>query len=192
MKTRVEISGLRELEAALLDLPTAWQRQVSLRALRKAAAPIVAAARARAPRGTNPAKRGSKRQRKTGESLKIGPGADSIRARAEPRSDDGTTSVSVGPDRAHFYMQFIEKGAAAAFRHRGLAFALAVGMPIGRARRLYEESRQRGLSPTRIPARPFLRPAFDAHAASAVEATAAALRTEIERVAAKHGRKSGL
>lgn len=49
---RVRIDGLRELEAALADLPRATGRNVLRRVLKKAAAPIAADAEARAPRDT--------------------------------------------------------------------------------------------------------------------------------------------
>jgi len=108
----VQTSGFAELDAALHQLPKALQRGVMLTALKKAAQPIVEAAKAKAPRGTDDKRRGSKKQRKSGESAEIGHGADSIAARAV-RSDSPTSAtVAVGPDAKHWYMKFAEFGTA--------------------------------------------------------------------------------
>lgn len=52
MANRVRIDGLRELEAALANLPKATGKNVLRRVLKKAAEPIAADAEANAPRGT--------------------------------------------------------------------------------------------------------------------------------------------
>lgn len=112
MKLEVGILGLREFDEALAQLPEALRRNVVLGALKKAARPIVKDARARAPRGTNPAKRGSKKQRRRGDSAAIGPGADSIAARAVRAALAADVAVAVGPDAKHWYLRFAELGTA--------------------------------------------------------------------------------
>ncbi len=52
MAQRFKIEGLRELEAALADLPRATGRNAVRRVLRRAAEPIATAAEANAPRDT--------------------------------------------------------------------------------------------------------------------------------------------
>lgn len=108
----VAVVGLRELETALAEIPASLRRNVVLAALRRAAQPIVRDARARARRGTDPRRRGSTKQRRSGESLTMGPGADSIAARAVKSSVATEASVTVGPDRRHWYMKFVEFGSA--------------------------------------------------------------------------------
>ena len=108
----VQVLGFKELDAALAQLPEALRRQVVLRALRKAAQPMVRDARAKARRGKDPRKRGSMKQRKSGESEAMGPGADSIAARATRSSSSTEAAVAVGPDARHWYMKFLEFGSA--------------------------------------------------------------------------------
>ncbi len=106
----VDVAGLKELDAALGEIPAALRRNVVLAALRKAAKPIVKDARARARRGTDPKRRGSPKQRKKGESESIGHGADSIRVSAIKSSVRSETAVAIGPDAKHWYMSFVEFG----------------------------------------------------------------------------------
>lgn len=42
--------------------------------------------------------------------MTLGPGADSIRARAVRTTSSNRAEVAIGPDRAHFYMRFAEFG----------------------------------------------------------------------------------
>lgn len=55
----VQVAGLKELDAALSEIPAALRRNVVLSALRRAAQPIVRDARARARRGADPRRRGA-------------------------------------------------------------------------------------------------------------------------------------
>lgn len=110
--SEVQVAGLKELEAALAEIPASLRRNVVLAALRRAAQPIVRDAQARARRGTDPRRRGSMKQRKSGESLTMGPGADSIAARAVKSAVATEAAVTVGPDRRHWYMKFQEFGSA--------------------------------------------------------------------------------
>ena len=108
----VQIAGFRDLDAALAELPQSLRRAVILAALKKAAAPMVRDARAKARRGKDPRRRGSMKQRKSGESASMGHGADSIAARAVKASTPNEASVAVGPDARHWYMKFVEFGTA--------------------------------------------------------------------------------
>jgi HK97 gp10 family phage protein len=108
----VTVVGFKELDAALAQIPEALRRQVVLRALRKAAQPMVRDARAKARRGKDPRRRGSAKQRKSGESEAMGHGADSIAARAAKASTPTEAAVTVGPDARHWYMKFLEFGSA--------------------------------------------------------------------------------
>jgi HK97 gp10 family phage protein len=108
----VQILGYRELDAALAQLPQALRRQVVLAALKKAAAPMVRDAKASARRGKDPRRRGSMKQRKSGESASMGHGADSIAARAASSESPYEAVVAVGPDARHWYMKFLEFGSA--------------------------------------------------------------------------------
>lgn len=106
----VRIAGLDELDRALAAIPQNLRRPVLIRALRSGSKGMVKQARATAPRGTDPSRRGSKKDRRSGRSKTLGPGADSIRARAVPAASQYRVDVAVGPDRRHFYMRFSEFG----------------------------------------------------------------------------------
>jgi HK97 gp10 family phage protein len=106
------VVGFRELDAALAELPQALRRAVVLSALKRAARPIVRDARAKARRGKDPRRRGSMKQRTSGESAAMGHGADSIAARALRASTPNEASITVGPDVRHWYMKFVEFGTA--------------------------------------------------------------------------------
>jgi HK97 gp10 family phage protein len=108
----MQLLGFRELDQALGRLPEALRRDVVLKALRKAGEPMVDAARARIRRGTDPRKRGSKKQRKKGESATIGAAADSIAIRALRATTNTQVAAAVGPDAAHWYTRFQEFGSA--------------------------------------------------------------------------------
>jgi HK97 gp10 family phage protein len=108
----VQVVGLKDLDAALAQLPEALRRNVVLAALKKAAQPMVKDARARARRGKDPRRRGSMKQRRSGESLTMGAGADSIAARAAKASNPNEASIDVGPDARHWYMRLVEFGSA--------------------------------------------------------------------------------
>ena len=115
----VQVLGFKELDRALGELPQAFRRPVVLAALKKGSRPIVRDARARAPRGDDPKRRGSKKQRRGGKAAALGAGADSIAARSVRATSATNTTVAVGPDKAHWYMKFSEFGTA---RSRKQAF----------------------------------------------------------------------
>ena len=88
----MEIKGLRELDRELRKLSRKAQRQTVTRALREAAKPMLAEARAKAPVGS------------TGK-LKRG-----IVIRAVPRLPKGNFGVMVGVKKEVFYARFLEFG----------------------------------------------------------------------------------
>lgn len=122
----VQVAGYRELNAALAQLPQALRRQVVLAALKKAAAPMVRDAKASARRGKDPRRRGSRKQRKSGESATMGHGADSIAARAAQSASLYQAVVAIGPDARHWYMKFLEFGTARQAPQRFLTPAFEV------------------------------------------------------------------
>src|SRR5262245_58087332 len=73
---------------------------------------MVRDARAKARRGKDPRRRGSMKQRKSGESASMGPGADSIAARAVKATAANEATVAIGPDVRHWYMKLVEFGTA--------------------------------------------------------------------------------
>lgn len=135
-KQLVKVEGLTELDAALAQIPQGLRRDVLLRTLRRASQPMVRSARARAPRGTDPRRRGSGKDRRSRRSTTLGHGADSIRARAVRATNPHRGEVAIGPDRAHFYMRFAEFGTSrqpaqrfltAAYEEQKLEVLRAVG-----------------------------------------------------------------
>ena len=125
MTVRMQVVGFQEFDKALAELPVAFQRNVLLSALKKAGQPIVRGARARARRGTDPTKRGSKKQRRSGESAKIGHAADSIAARVRPAAPGAAASIGIGPDVKHWYLMFEEFGTSRQAPHPVLRPAFA-------------------------------------------------------------------
>ena len=122
----VQVVGFKELDAALAEIPAALRRNVVLAALRRAAGPMVRDARAQARRGKDPRRRGSMKQRLSGESLTMGAGVDSIAARAVKSSTPNEAAVTVGPDARHWYMKFLEFGTARQAPDRFLTTAFEV------------------------------------------------------------------
>lgn len=106
------LSGQKELEAALAELPNALAKQVLLAAAKEAARPIVSAARSRAPKADQAIIRKFKNKRGVTSRIRTflpGEGAKSIKVRTNSKLKP--VGVSIGPDRMHFYMAFAEWGA---------------------------------------------------------------------------------
>lgn len=106
----LKFDGFADLDQALSQLPEALRRPVALSALRKASEPMVAEARRRAPRGKDPKRRGSTKDRRTGRSATLGPAADTIRARAVRAESRTEATVSVGAGPGRFYLKYSEFG----------------------------------------------------------------------------------
>lgn len=112
MSGGIKVEGFAELDALLGELPVSVRRRVVLKAMHKAGEPIAADARARAARGRDPRKRGSKKQRDAGEGPWIGAAADSIQSRPVRQSETNTVVTAIGVDAAHWYLKFVEFGTA--------------------------------------------------------------------------------
>ena len=95
MEFTLQMSGLKELDQALAQLPEATADRVLVEALKRAAEPMVVEARMRAP------KRSGTGWRHMWES---------IAARKAEVNEEGVATVTIGPDRAHFYGMFAEFG----------------------------------------------------------------------------------
>ena len=168
----VEVLGFKELDAALAELPAALRREVVLKALRRAADPMVREARARARRQPNPRRRGGY---PAGEMKAL---ADSIQVSAvKPNASfPKEAAVKLGPDADHFYGLFVEKGTQA----RG---------------RVYRDNRNkirrntRGHAATR--AFEYLAPAFAMHAERAAQAIGEELWEVLAERARSLAKKAG-
>jgi HK97 gp10 family phage protein len=166
MADQIEVSGLTELRQTLLkDLPEALQGKASQLALAKATRPIIAAAQARAPsrkpRGfVGPIAAGAK----VAGNLK--------RAIYSYRNRESTKTYEsrfIGVKGKAWYWRFIEFGRASITRATG---------SLGNVRKGFF-----GKTVTAVPAKPFLRPAFEENATRALEIYQQALLPAIEKVA---------
>lgn len=158
MAQTFKVEGLPELERALTQLGKRIGRKVVTAALRAAVKPMVAAARAKAPKADRVLqKKSAKGKRYT---LQPGEGARSIKARVDTKAQYPT--VTIGPDANHFYMNFFETGYTVGIRKEDLRAHR-------RFRRRRADNTQASGHGRHIPATPFLRPAFDAHAAGAIK-----------------------
>lgn len=157
----IKVKGLAELHQALQGLPGNIERNVLRGALRAAGNVIAAAARANVDRLAHP----------TGVLKK------SIRVSMRVRSRAGWVNANVkAGDKVAYYAHMVEFGTA---RHwikpknrKSLFFA-------GLAREVVDHPGAR--------ARPFLRPAFDSQAATAMEAMADYIRNRLPKEIRKAG-----
>ena len=169
--SEIEVSGLSELRETLLKrLPEALQGKASQAALAKAAKPIVDSARAKAP---------TRKPRGFVGPMRPGEGGDgrlrrSIRSWRNRESTKTYESRFIGV-RGAFYWIFIEFGRGA------IESAKSLGTPI---KGFF------GKMVKAIPARPFLRPAFEELKMVALERYRKAMLPAIEKVAANARRKS--
>lgn len=173
MPEDVSVSGLSEIRDTLLSrLPEALQGKASQAALAKAARPIVADAQARAPsrmpRGfVGPMQSGAPARGNLRRSIY------SYRNRQSTRTYE---SRFVGVRSRAFYWRWIEFGRAQIERAKG-----SLGTPLkGFFGKVVKAT----------PARPFMRPAFEAQKRRAIDIYAAAIRPAIEKVAAASRRRS--
>lgn len=169
---KVKIEGLKELEAALKELPKATGRNVIRRALTTAAQPVAELARANAPRGAtgvlSRSIRVSKIRFSKGEAGKAAFAAAMKRgasraeaaqaaheANAEAGNDEDITSglAEIGPTTEAFYAHFVEFGTAHSV------------------------------------AKPFMRPAWEGNKATAVQVIQAALKAEIDKAVERIAKK---
>lgn len=165
MPDKVEVSGLTELRQTLLKtLPEALQGKASQRALTKAASPIVRDARAHAPSRKPRGFVGPVQPDSFKGNLKRA--IYSYRNRASTRTYE---SRFIGVRSKAWYWRFIEFGRAAINRAAGV-----LGTPL---KGFFGKSVQA------VPAKPFMRPAFEANKLEAVEIYRRALLPEVAKVA---------
>lgn len=165
-KTIVKVSGLRELEAALSELPKSVGKAVLRRVLAKAAAPIEATADRLAPSrdsGDSPKYYGGKvqvvdgRRRRVGGKLRrIGTGEALVQAGIRLTKSQARKARKAGKSTVEYYVG--TRDPAAKFYEYGTANA---------------------------PAQPFLRPAWDRHKGEALDIIKDELGREIETAAAR-------
>lgn len=146
---KMKLTGARELEAALRELPKRIGKAAIKRALMKAAAPIEQDAKARAA-GTKPALG----ERGVSVSTKL-----SRRQKRGRRVDKNTVEVFIGAHSAR----------------RGLAHLIEFGTGPRR--------HKSGKSTGSMPARPFMRPAWESGKRQALNTIGAELWTEVEKAA---------
>lgn len=169
MPDQVDVSGLAELRQTLLkDLPEALQGKASQAALAKAAKPIVDAAKAKAPTNfVGPLKPG---QRARGRLR------DAITSARNPESTKTYESRLIGVTRKAWWWRFIEFGRASITRAKG-----SLGTP---AKGFF------GKQVKAVPAKPFLRPAFEENAQGAIAIYIRELQPAIARVARQAAARS--
>ena len=141
MAETVKIEGLRELQAAMRDLPRKLQRQTVQRALREAAKPIHADARSRVPVQTGAVRRQIAIQRSRKFTGRDGVFGVVVRVRAMNKR------MRAKGHTDPFYWKFLEFGTS------------------------------------KMPAQPFMRPAFEGNKQRAIEIIKLALARGIERAA---------
>ncbi len=175
MPDQIEISGLTELRSTLLRLPLAVQGRASQSALAKAARPIVAMAKQLAPMS-----KGSEFVGPTKGKQSTPPGMlkRSIYAFRNRRSTKTYESRYIGVRSGRgkaWWWKFVEFG-------RG---AMTSDKSLGRPDKGFF-----GKSIRAMPARPFLRPAFEALKLRAIDIYAKALKPAVEKYAQKEAAKS--
>ena len=164
MPITVTIDGLRELKAALDELPKATARRVQQRVLLARAAPVVASAKAKVPvrtgalrdaiRATTTRPRGSK--------------AASSRAFAKVRGMGGSVST-----------------ARAAAKEAGASSVEVFIGPVGRL----PQAGQQEWGNRNHPPHPYLRPAWDEHKAALQAGIKADMWAEIQKAAARRAKR---
>ena len=171
MRMTFDVQGLAELDRALGELPKATARNVLKRTLVKAAQPIAAAAEARLP---SPGRTGEGHLRRRG--IYVTPlkpvGADAGKAAFSQALNDGASRAEAGAalrearaqDPNHFAEIFIGPGRDPA----------AMMQEFGTVHH---------------PPQPYMRPAFDSEAMTALSLIRTELGTEIEKSAARLARK---
>lgn len=168
-KTFMQLEGLKELEAALMELPKATGKNVLRRALINAAEPMAEAARNLAPVRLGFLKRSIMLSR-----VKFSSGSAGKRAFAE--------AMARGASRA-------EAGAAAREANIGasedITSALVVMGPGRNPQATFQE-----FGTVHHPPHAYMRPAWDSGKANAAETIRDELKSEIEKAAARLARKA--
>lgn len=171
MPDQVDVSGLAELRQTLLkDLPESLQGKASQLALAKAAAPIVRQAKALAPSRKPRGFVGPMLDKAKGNLKKA---IYSYRNRASTKTYE---SRFIGVRGKAWYWRFIEFGRGVVSRATGV-----LGTPV---KGFFGKVVQA------IPARPFLRPAFEANKLRAIEIYKQSLIPQIAKVSQRAAARS--
>ena len=170
MKVTAKVTGMKELEAALMALDKAATRKtVARNALKKAGAPIADRANAMAPVGEKRKLKGSVivSTKITGEPGKAAYAKAMRDARRAAKGSLPPVTMFVGPVSDAFYARFVEFGTGP--RINGGIFA---------------GSKHPGTRP-----QPFMRPAWDAMQGEALARITDELRSQIMRAAARQAKR---
>lgn len=168
MADQVDVTGLKELRETLLNMPQAIQGKASQGALAKAARPIVAMAKQLAPVGKGSEFVGPRRGKQPAPPGRLKRAIYSFRNRESTKTNE---SRFIGVRGSAWYWRFIEFGRGTIESEKGSLGTPAKGF-FGKVVRA-------------IPARPFLRPAFEALKVQAIDIYAKALIPQIEKYARK-------
>jgi len=169
MSKTFEFKGGKELEKALRELPKKIGRKVQLASLKRAAKPIINAARQNIHSVSGDLARGTK-------------------ARVIPKSQAPHPTVAIGPHEDQFYGMFLEFGAQphqipnpTVGRGRLKRLNQAIVAINGN---VFSRIDHPGITP-----KPWLRPAFDANTGASLTVLAKVLGNKIEKEAEKLGKR---
>lgn len=194
IQVEVRTEGLQELLTTLRALPQAVGAKVVDRAMKKAAAPLVAEARRLAPRSDSP-----RVDRKRLKYLKrFVHMADSISAKSAGITPAGEVAIWIGPAKNAYWGMFQEFGHAIVVRQGTeeveRKYSHWRGSDRAGDRELVSTSRRKSRKRLVIvghqPPRPFLRPAVDSLGARVIEDLKASVWREIERTVNRLARKA--
>lgn len=193
-KNTVQVIGLAEAERALSLIPEGLRRNTVLSALRKSVRPMVATARARAPKQANPKRRGGvsigsflATKWKLNKSLE-----QSIKAKALRARDPHLTEIRVGYGTGHFYGRFFELGtkASSARSARGRSTYVRRSKKTGKLKVGVKRARKARRGHVGLAARPFLGPAFAMHQRQIIESIGGEIGRSVERTARRVARQA--
>jgi HK97 gp10 family phage protein len=166
-KITVKVDGLRDLQAALAELPKATQTAVLKRTLLKAAEPIVTKAKELAP-------------------VRTGALRKSIRAVAQSKGGQAGKAAFHATMKAGGTRK--EAAAAARAANRANPSSADVVVLIGPARLPYAHMVEFGTS--EMGPQPYMRPAWDANRERVLESIKADLANEITKTVARRARRA--
>ena len=180
----VQVTGLREMEA-MFDRLREWKRPTILRAMKRAAKPMVALAKAKCPVGEGRLKRrGRAKTQSSGEggptikANKVEHLRDTIRAKPGDGGDPHAVHVYVGTKYPTAHL--VEYG------HANVSGRVVRAKAAKRRQRRIVSDTRRSLG-TRTPAHPFMRPAHDATIVQVVAGMQGAMKIELDKALAKQG-----
>lgn len=168
-QSKIEVTGLSELNRALNELEDKLQGQLLRRAIHKGATIFRRAMRATVARSAGQAKHASSGSNRPHV-------ADDIRIKAKRNSATGAVTATVGPSSKTAYIaNFLEFGTSPhTIRAKGDKALYVPG--IGFTKQVHHPG---------APAKPFMRPAFDTKVQAAIDAIKTSLAKSIETLKGK-------